>query len=143
MEKLKEEFTSEGILMHHTVVALIIRNKKYLLVERATFPSGFALITGHVDDGESPQEALVREVKEEIGVDIISLNLIFEGVIGNSSCNKGADIHRTFVFECRVNGEIKLNKEENKIWKWYSKDEMKRERLGEYWRRLLEIMKII
>lgn len=34
------------------------------------FPQHWDLIGGHVEDGETPEEALVREVKEELDIDL-------------------------------------------------------------------------
>lgn len=34
------------------------------------FPGHWDLIGGHVEDGETPEEALVREVKEELGIEL-------------------------------------------------------------------------
>lgn len=34
---------------------------------RILFPNQWSIIGGHVEDGETPEEALVREVREEIG----------------------------------------------------------------------------
>ena len=34
------------------------------------FPNHWDLIGGHVEDGETPEEALVREIKEELDIDI-------------------------------------------------------------------------
>jgi len=35
------------------------------------FPNHWDLIGGHVEDGETPEEALLREFKEELGLDLI------------------------------------------------------------------------
>lgn len=34
------------------------------------FPDHWDLFGGHIEDGETPEEALVREVKEELGIDL-------------------------------------------------------------------------
>ncbi len=34
------------------------------------FPNHWDLIGGHLEEGETPEQALVREVKEEIGIDL-------------------------------------------------------------------------
>jgi len=41
-------------------------------------PFGFAGIAGHVDEGESSEETLVRKVKEESGMEIKRHSPLFE-----------------------------------------------------------------
>ncbi|MBI5358165.1 NUDIX domain-containing protein [Candidatus Amesbacteria bacterium] len=60
----KRATTPEGKLMHYSVGALIKRSDKYLLIDRAIPPFGFAGIAGHIDENETPLQALAREVKE-------------------------------------------------------------------------------
>jgi 8-oxo-dGTP diphosphatase len=38
------------------------------------FPNHWDFFGGHVEEGETPEEALVREVKEELGVDLSQWN---------------------------------------------------------------------
>lgn len=53
------------------VIVAIICNDKILLARGANWSGGwYSLIAGYVDVGESLEEALVREVKEEVGLDI-------------------------------------------------------------------------
>ncbi|RME77424.1 NUDIX hydrolase [Candidatus Woesearchaeota archaeon] len=56
--------------MIQTVDAIIIRNNKLLVIERKNFPFGLALPGGKVKPGETKEQALVREVKEEVGLDV-------------------------------------------------------------------------
>jgi 8-oxo-dGTP diphosphatase len=36
------------------------------------FPNHWDLLGGHLEDGETPEQALVREIKEEIGIELTS-----------------------------------------------------------------------
>jgi 8-oxo-dGTP diphosphatase len=59
------------------IAAIILENDKgeFLLYLRDNkpdipFPDHWDLIGGHVEEGETPEEALVREVKEELDIDL-------------------------------------------------------------------------
>ena len=60
------------------IAAIILENDKgdFLLALRDNkswipFPNHWDLIGGHVEEGETPEEALVREVKEELDIDLM------------------------------------------------------------------------
>ena len=48
------------------------------------FPNHWDFFGGHVEEGETPEEALVREVREELGVDLAHWNFFRRYV-----CNEG------------------------------------------------------
>jgi NAD+ diphosphatase len=53
------------------VIVAIVCNDKILLARNANFPgSWYSLVAGYADIGESLEETLRREVKEEVGLDI-------------------------------------------------------------------------
>jgi 8-oxo-dGTP diphosphatase len=59
------------------IAAIILENDRgeFLLALRDNkswipFPNHWDLIGGHVEEGETPEEALIREVKEELDIDI-------------------------------------------------------------------------
>ena len=59
------------------IAAIILENHKgeFLLALRDNkpgipFPNHWDLIGGHVEEGETPEEALVREVKEELNIEL-------------------------------------------------------------------------
>ena len=54
--------------MHYSVGAIIERDGKYLLTNRMKPPPGYASLSGHIDEGENPDVALLREVMEESGL---------------------------------------------------------------------------
>ena len=125
MAEPKLSKTEDGTSMHYSVGALIEKDGKYLLIERAKPPLGFALVAGHVDEGEEPETALKREVKEESGYDVQDYELITEGELGDT-CRRGVSVHYWWLYKCSVSGEIVENDVETLSIGWYTKEEMKK-----------------
>ncbi len=68
--------------MKHRGCSVIIHNKKnhVLLILRddspdIPYPNMWDIPGGHIEDGETPIECIIREMKEEIGTDINSCSL--------------------------------------------------------------------
>lgn len=61
--------------------ALVIRDEQVLLVKH-TYQKGWSTIGGTVDKNESPREALIRELVEEVGVIVLDKPDLF-GVYHN------------------------------------------------------------
>lgn len=107
MEKPKGENWGVGVLL--------IDNGKILLGLR-TDNHTWGSPGGGVEDGESPIDAVIREVKEETNLDITALNLTF--VARNYSYNEGV-IWNSFVFVCHWSqGDMKPQPEEVSELKW-------------------------
>jgi 8-oxo-dGTP pyrophosphatase MutT (NUDIX family) len=143
MAKPKEKNTKAGKPMHFSVGALIERDGKYLLIERAVPPLGFAGVAGHIDEGEDERQAVIREVKEEVGFDVNDPKLLFEEELDGNWCSKGATSHYWYLFHCPVSGEMERSERETKSVGWYSKEEIKKmilEPAWEYWFRKLGIL---
>jgi ADP-ribose pyrophosphatase YjhB (NUDIX family) len=143
MKKIKEGISSKGELMHYSVGAVIEKNGKYLLIDRALLPSGFACVAGHVDEGESIEVALDREVEEEIGLKVIEKEKIFEGEMEDNQCVKRASVHYWYVFKCGVEGDVFIDLEEVKSVKWFTKEEIKGLKLEMSWNRLFKEIGIL
>lgn len=129
--------------MHYSVGALIKRDGKFLLIDRAKPPFGFAGLAGHVDEGETEAEALLREVEEESGLKVEEYKLLFEEEVGWNVCNKGVTGHFWYLFKCEASGEIRKDEYEEKSIGWYSEEEiakLKLEPVWEYWFRKLRII---
>ena len=129
--------------MHYSVGALITQNGKYLMIDRTSPPLGFACIAGHIDDGEEEVQALKREIKEESGLTVRDLKLLFKEKIDWNWCKRGIKVHYWSLFNCKVSGKIKQNKEESKSINWYTKKQiqkLKLEPVWEYWFRKLNII---
>src|SRR5512133_1054614 len=56
------------------VIVAIMCNDRILLAKGANFRGGFySLVAGYADIGETLEEAVVREVKEEVGLDVTDI----------------------------------------------------------------------
>lgn len=102
------------------VAAIIHKDNCYLATQRGygDFEGMWEFPGGKIEAGESQEEALKREIKEELNVDI---------EIGMQICTVDYDypkFHLTMhCYCCNVsNGEIKLL--EHKSAKWLTKDEL-------------------
>lgn len=90
--------------------AIIIRNNKVLLIHRKKPGQEYWVFPGGgVEDGETPEQALVREVKEETNLDVKSFKPAFECVFN------GDGVMHPFYF-CDVNGgKVEIIGEEKDI----------------------------
>ena len=92
------------------------RLKGIVLIERKNEPKGLALPGGFVDIGETVEEALKREMKEETDLDVEILNLV--GVY--SDPNRDPRFHTvSIVFSCKAYGnpQAKSDAKAVKIYK--------------------------
>ena len=106
------------------VAGLIQYGDKYVLARNAQWPPGmFSLITGFLEKGESPEEAVLREVKEELGV--IGNQVIFLGHYLLPEFNQ-----LIMAFSVQACGDINLGEEIAEV-KLLSRSEI--ERIGFGW----------
>lgn len=67
-------------MRHRIAVGVLVRDGQVLLVHRIPgrrwYPDCWDFVGGHIEAGESAQDAIRRECREEIGVDITALEPI-------------------------------------------------------------------
>ncbi len=102
---------------------LLEKDGKYLLGKRkgGWMEGYYGIPSGHLEDGETPTEAAIRETKEEIGVDIDPKDLEMRHVLYRNSTDR---IYVDFFFTCKKwTGEPKIM-EPNKCSEltWFQKD---------------------
>lgn len=78
----------------HREVCVLIQNEKgeFLIQKRAATkkqaPNKWGMTAGHVDAGESFEEAMIREIKEELGIDVLIQDLKPIGIYKQAEGNK-------------------------------------------------------
>lgn len=91
--------------------ALILKDGKALLVE-PTYKDSYEIPGGIVEHDESPRDALIREIKEELGIDAEPGRLL---VIEYQSGDEGKTESLMFVFELSLIDELKIKIPESEL----------------------------
>ena len=95
--------------MKKAALALIEHDGKFLCISRKESPSKIGLIGGKVEKMESLETALVREVKEEVGLNIDSVKPIFSEVV------EDFEVH-TFLVSVKSLRDLKPEKGYRLFW---------------------------
>jgi len=103
-----------------TATAIIIQDQKLLVLKRnlkgEPFYGKWDFLGGYLQKGETPEETLSREIKEELGVDC---TLTYLGSFtGTSYYHEYLFPVTTFAYLAELKGDIKLDKKENSNIAW-------------------------
>jgi len=96
-----------------TVHIFFLRDQKVLLLRRRNtgYEDGnYSVVAGHVEEGESITQAAIREVKEEVGVELRPSDVRVVGVIFRKSDDQRVDC---FLAVTKWGGEV-VNREPNR-----------------------------
>lgn len=111
-------------------VQVVVVNEEGLvcLVSRKEDHSDFGLIGGKIDSGETPEEAIVRETKEETGLNIKNLRLVF-------AMHRKGRMGYTYIAD--YSGKIDYDKEkEPHVVKWGKMEEATKGSFA-YWNKMV------
>ena len=125
----KWEFRDDGELRHFSVGAVLWQQyddeheRRYCLFRRRTHPIGYYTIpAGHLEMGEDPQVAALREVYEETQLGVLSVELLYAEEV-HDECRRGADYHFWHLYLCQCTGEPRLS-DEGDVIGWFTRDEI-------------------
>lgn len=119
------------------VHALINAKNGYLVTKRSkeetTFPEYWDIPGGLAETGELPREAVIREIKEEVGLDIMPTSVIHE----DSNLDKSKNlIFIRLVYLCELKSKIDdiiLQEEEHSEYKFISTlEDLKNEKISPF-----------
>ena len=111
-------------LFRVTQKALMVSGGKILILKRAlnekSFPGLWDLPGGRLEHGESLEESLMREVKEETNLSVKILNLV------SAFSTEVKDGFGVFlIYRCKKNSDvIKICEEDHSEYKWETKEEI-------------------
>lgn len=130
----KRSVVHNNCLYHNEVALWIIdkENKRVLMEKRSPFkklnPNKFALCAGHVVGDESIEEALSKEVEEELGLDVGELSVMPLTIIKRNEQNNFCFSHHFYTLSgggIDINS-LKLQEEEVSEVCWLDYDEVKK-----------------
>ena len=125
----KEEAHDKNLL-HNEVGIFIINDKKEILLQKRSAnkrfnPNKWGLCAGHVDAYETLEEAALREIKEEVGLDVSIEELI--PYCEKEVTIKDSNSHITYFYYVKCNkkeDEFIIQEEELSEVKWFNIDEI-------------------
>lgn len=107
---------------HESIGVFVFNDQgKALFFKRIIYPFALAIPAGHLDSGEEPKTAVIRELFEETGIkpEKNEVKLFSEEDIIGDKCRRGADNHKWHLYVLKYNNtdNIIMNDEGvNPVW---------------------------
>ncbi len=122
-----------------TVGALVLHESgQILLVRSYKWKNLLSVPGGHIEVGEQSEDAVRREVKEEVGLDVEPVKLL---LIQQAIYPKNFTLHKHFIFIDYLciskSKEVKIDNREIQGYLWIEPQEALKEDLEEYTRNLI------
>ena len=123
---MEEEAVKKGVT---AIIYDDMGDKWFLILHRIKNWDGWEFVKGGIEDGETPQDAVVREIFEETGIKRFSLKkkLEVKKEYVNSKTRQKC-VHDVFLFAASMNVPVHISKEEHDTYQW-AKKELVRDRL--------------
>ncbi|MDR1781524.1 MAG: (deoxy)nucleoside triphosphate pyrophosphohydrolase [Bacilli bacterium] len=109
--------------MRKVAVGIIKKNNKYLACQRSPYKklaNMWEFPGGKLEEHETSEEALIRELREELNVEVINIRLYKNITHTYEHGTFNLDFYFCDIFD---DSTIMLN-EENQAYNWFTKDEL-------------------
>ena len=118
-------------LLHRTAHVLVFNEKKELWLQKRSADKDIqpnkwdTSVGGHLDSGENPVNAALREMKEEIGIEVGAddLNFCYDYIMKNEI---ESELVNTFFIVISDDEEIYYNKTEISDGRYWNRDEIEK-----------------
>lgn len=105
--------------IHPCVIVLIRRGDTFLLARKPEWPAGrYSLIAGFLDFGESLEECVQREVREEVGLEVANIRYV-----GSQNWPFPSQLMAGFVADY-AGGTVRVDGHEIEDAQWFSADSL-------------------
>lgn len=129
-EVIDKDEAHDKNLLHNEVAVFVINDDNQILLQKRSAnkrynPNKWALCAGHVDAYESLEDAAIREIKEEIGIDVQKEDLHSYGE--KELTLRDSNSHITYFYYTKSNRkeeEFTIQFEELSEVKWFDIDEV-------------------
>ena len=109
----RSEIHGNPSLMHRVVHVLVFNDKGDILLQKRSMSKDVApgkwdtSVGGHVNSGETPEEAVKREMEEELGISECNLEFLYTYIHSNDY-----ESELVYTYSCTYNGKIKFQEDE-------------------------------
>ena len=114
---------------------IILKDKKILLLQRSNYteryPEYWGCPGGRAEIGETPEQNVIREVKEECNLDFVPTKIIKTGIWEDK---------KYYRFLGNWSGEIKIQELEVLDYNWFSYKEASKLKLSFDYREIIELL---
>lgn len=114
----------KGVEMRSVVSSVILSGGKVLMLKRPdgcrSFPGRWSLVSGKIEDGESPVEAARREIMEETQINVANPDVVLKPIY----VREGRTLWKVHPFLYRLSSAEPVLNDENVAFEWVEPDKV-------------------
>jgi 8-oxo-dGTP pyrophosphatase MutT (NUDIX family) len=116
------------LLFLPSVTAVVINERSEVLLQRRSDNGQWGLLSGHMEPGEEPAVAVIREVLEEAGIQVLPEQItgVYSGPdYLRREANGNETLFMNITFRCRpLSGEARVNDDESLEMRYFPSDQL-------------------